>query len=173
MIKVADEVWLATSLLHRENPGRVDFSVVEIVERAMREKLAGVYRPGLQIHASTHCVATKPPNPARHRMLSETGRGRRRLFRPGDKFHPDRKGGKTRPDPKDVPAKYRYLFDWYEHDYATSGGETGGLPPGGSLANLTHLIGSIAKEDARKMEAAIEEGCERIDPGEWQILARH
>jgi hypothetical protein len=167
MIKVADEIWLATSLLHRENPGRVDFSVVEIVERAMREKLAGGYRPGLQIHASTHCVATKPPNPARHRLLSETGRGRRRLFRPGDKFHPDRKGGKTRPDPEALPAKYRYLFDWYEHDYATSSGEPGRLPPGGTLANLKHLIGSISRDDARKMEAAIEEGCERIDPDAW------
>jgi hypothetical protein len=173
MIKVADEIWLATSLLHRENPSRPDFSVIEIVERAMKEGLAGGYRPGLQIHASTHCVATKPPNPARHRILSETGRGRRRLFRPGDKFHRDRKAGKTHPDPEDLPPKYRYLLDWYEHDYVRNGNGTGGLPPGGSLADLMRLVGSISKEDLRKMETAIEEGCERIDPDEWQIPARH
>jgi hypothetical protein len=28
-IKVADEVWIATALLHRENPKREDFSVSE------------------------------------------------------------------------------------------------------------------------------------------------
>ena len=173
MIKVADEIWLATSLLHRENPGRVDFSVVEIVERAMKEKLAGGYRPGLQIHASTHCVASKPPNPARHRMLSETGRGRRRLFKPGDKFHRDRKTGKTHPDRQDLPPKYRFLLDWYEHDYAKNGNDPGGLPPGGSIADIRHLIGSISKEDARRMEAVIEEDCERIDPDEWQIPDRY
>jgi len=32
-VKVADEVFIATVLLHRENPGNADFSVGEIVER--------------------------------------------------------------------------------------------------------------------------------------------
>jgi hypothetical protein len=40
-IKVADEVWIATALLHRENPKREDFSVSEIVARARRENLSG------------------------------------------------------------------------------------------------------------------------------------
>jgi hypothetical protein len=173
MIKVAVEIWLATSLLHRENPARPDFSVIEIVERAMKEGLAGGYRPGLQIHASTHCVATKPPNPARHRMLSETVRGRRRLFKPGDKFHRDRKTGKTHPSAEDLPAKYRYLIDWYEHDYVKNGHGAVALPPGGSPAALMRVVGGISKEDLTRMEAAIEEGCERIDADEWQVSARH
>lgn len=141
-IKVADEIWLATSLLHRENPAREDFSVGEIVERAVREKLAGGYRPGLQIHASSHCVATKAPNPARHRMLSETRRGWRRLFRPGDKCHRDRKQGKTHPAAEDLPSRYRYLLDWYEHDYVNGNGEEDPLPPGATIAGHSQIRGN-------------------------------
>lgn len=169
MIKVADEIWLATCLLHLENPRREDFSVGEIVERAIREKLAGGYRPGLQIHASNHCVATKPPNPARHRMLSETGRGRRRLFRPGDKFHRDRKQGKTHPAVEDLPATYRRLVDWYEHDYLNRNGqeEEDPLPPPSKMADLLKFVGMISSSDLEKMEAAIQEDFEKVDQNEW------
>lgn len=164
MIKVADEIWLATSLLHQENPLREDFSVSEIVDRAKKEKLAG-YRPGLQIHASNHCVASKPPNPARHRMLSETSRGRRRLFRPGDKFHRNRKQGKTHPAVEDLPSKYHYLVNWYEHDYANGNGDP--LPPPGKIADLLKFVGRISSSDLEKMKAAIEEACEQepLPPG--------
>lgn len=168
MIKVADEIWLATSLLHREHPIREDFSVGEIVERAIEEKLAGGYRPGLQIHASSHCVATKPPNPARHRMLSETSRGRRRLFRPGDKFHRDRKGGKTHPGVEDLPSQYRYLVDWYEHAYANGKErEEELLPRGARLPDVLKGLSGISRSDIKKMATAIEETCERIDWNEW------
>jgi hypothetical protein len=174
MIKVADEIWVATSLLHRENPDRPDFSVVEIIERAMREGLAGGYRPGLQIHASVHCVASKPPNPARHRMLSETARGRRRLFKPGDKYHRDRSGGKIHPKVEEIPAKYVPLLDWYEHDYAQRNGDSGSsLPRGASPRDILRFAGSISKHDLETMKAVIEEDCERIDPNEWQIPSRH
>lgn len=166
-IKVADEVWLATSLLHRENPRREDFSVSEIVARARKEKRAGGYRPGLQIHVSSHCVATKPPNPARHRMLSETGRGRRRLFRSGDKFHRDRKQGKTHPAVEDLPPKYRHLVDWYERNYENGNNDEDPLPPGGKMADLLKALSNISLSDIRKMEAAIEEHCGRINPDAW------
>jgi uncharacterized protein (DUF1778 family) len=36
-VKVADEVWIATALLHHENPSRSDFTLSEIVERAEKE----------------------------------------------------------------------------------------------------------------------------------------
>src|SRR5439155_15400869 len=78
-IKVADEVWIATALLHRENPKREDFSVSEIVARARRENLSGELRPGVQVHAYLHCVANVPPNPGRYRMLYATGKNTRRL----------------------------------------------------------------------------------------------
>jgi hypothetical protein len=32
-VRVADEVWIATGLLHRENPVREDFAIEEIVKR--------------------------------------------------------------------------------------------------------------------------------------------
>ena len=61
--KVADEVWIAVALLHRENPKREDFTVTEIVERARREKIAGGLRPGFQVHVYLHCVANRPAQP--------------------------------------------------------------------------------------------------------------
>ena len=38
---VADEVWIATALLHREHPARENFSVKEIIERVRKEKVNG------------------------------------------------------------------------------------------------------------------------------------
>ena len=62
-LKVADEVWIATALLHHENPKRADFTVSEIVERARKENISGALRAGVQVHAYLHCVANLPPNP--------------------------------------------------------------------------------------------------------------
>jgi hypothetical protein len=120
-VKVADEVWIATALLHQENPDRTDFSTSEIVERAYREGLHRPLRPGVQIHATQHCVANKKPNPGNYRMLYETARGRRRLFRQGDDFHPYRDGGKTIPNESDMPENYSYLLDWYRTQYDRDG----------------------------------------------------
>jgi hypothetical protein len=47
-------------------------------------------------------------------MLYETRRGHRRLFRPGDDWHPDRKGGRTRPAADALPEKYCRLLEWYD-----------------------------------------------------------
>jgi bifunctional DNA-binding transcriptional regulator/antitoxin component of YhaV-PrlF toxin-antitoxin module len=115
---LAESVWLATALLHRENSGALDFSGHEIIEKATAEKLVKGFRPGLQVFISKHCVANKSPNPVRHRILLETTRGRRRLFKPGDPFHPDREGGKIRPNRTDLPAEYQPLVDWYDEIYS-------------------------------------------------------
>ncbi len=112
---MADEVWIATALLHREHPKRPDFTVDEIVERARKEGLQKPLRPGVYVHAVQHCVANRPPNPARCRMLLETGPGRRRLFRPGDSYHPEREGGKITPKREDLPYGYTGLLDWYNN----------------------------------------------------------
>jgi hypothetical protein len=117
-LKVADEVWIATALLHRERPRQADFSVREIQDRVKQEGLTGTVRPGVHVHVISHCVANRPPKPATYRMLIETARGRRRLYRPGDTHHPERRG-RVRPDPEDVPPRYRELIDWYETDYST------------------------------------------------------
>lgn len=116
-VKVADEVWIATALLHREHPDRSDFSIAEIRERVKRERVAGDVRGSVHVHVISHCVANRAPSPATHRLLVETGRSRRRLYRPGDPQHPQRRG-KTRPVREEIPPRYRDLIDWYETEYA-------------------------------------------------------
>src|SRR5262245_14262351 len=116
-IKVADEVWVATALLHQEHPDREDFTVAEIVERAREERLTPELRPGVYVHAVLHCVANRPPNPGRYRMLVETGANRRRLYRPGDAAHEARRGAKMTPARSAIPARYQSLLDWYAREY--------------------------------------------------------
>lgn len=115
-MKVADEVWTSVALLHKERPERADFSVDEIKVRARRENW--LIRPGFSVHASYHCLANKPANPANHRMLYEDSRGRKRLYRPGDPCHSERENGRIRPDKQDLPPEYQSLVDWYDAVYS-------------------------------------------------------
>ena len=117
-IKVADEVFIATALLHRENPKRLDFTIGEIVDRASKENLYGRLRPGVHVHAVMHCVANRAPDPGRHRMLYATGKHTRRLLNPADDVHPDR-DGKMWPEPEAVPPKYWELITWAKERYGT------------------------------------------------------
>ncbi len=116
-IKVADEVWVATLMLHQRYPERPDFQIEEIMEFARSAKelrFMGPLRPGFYVHVVQHCVANRPPNPGRYRMLVETSPGRRRLFRHGDSYHPQREGGKISPKPEDLPENwFRGLLAWY------------------------------------------------------------
>jgi hypothetical protein len=114
-IKVADEAWIATALLHREQPDKADFGVEEIVDRAQKEGIVRPLRPGVYVHVVQHCVANRPPNPGRYRMLFQTAEGRRRLFRKGDTYNPAREGTKMTPAPEDIPSSYHYLLAWYRH----------------------------------------------------------
>lgn len=116
-VRLADEVWIATALLHREQPGRPDFTVKEIVEKANAEAVGRRRRSGIYQHAQTHCVANRKPQPARLRLLFATGRTTRRLFRPGDPYNSGREGGRSVPDRGDLPPRYRALVDWYESEY--------------------------------------------------------
>src|SRR5271154_5343599 len=96
-IKVADEVWIATALLHREYPDKADFTIEEIMLRATEESGAVPLRPGVYVHIVQHCVANRPPNPGRYRVLFETAPRRRRLFRSGDSYDAAREGAKIVP----------------------------------------------------------------------------
>jgi hypothetical protein len=112
-LRVADEVWIATALLHRDQPKRQDFSIEEIIGRANKEAGGGSLRPGVRVHVNQHCVANRPPNPGRYRILFETAPGRRRLFRSGDNYDTAREGAKIVPAKEDIPSEYLTLLDWY------------------------------------------------------------
>jgi hypothetical protein len=120
-IKVADEVWLATALLHRENPSNEDFSLKEIEARAAKEGLIDERRRGVYLHILQHCVANRPPNPNDYRMLYETRPKYRRLFRIGDSYNPQRHG-KIAPEADEIPLRYGDLVKWYE-DWSRSQAE--------------------------------------------------
>lgn len=156
-IRVADEVWIATALLHRGHPDREDFTVSEIVRRAEAEKAtgAGALRPGVQVHVYLHCVANKPPNPGRYRMLFETAKGRRRLYRPGDPCHRLRVSGKEIPNLSEIPSAYGDLIEWYRREYAGDR-EGDGIDPILSLRGLGREI--WADEDADDYVARLREG---------------
>ncbi len=112
-VKVADEVWIATAQLHREKPWQPDFSIEEIVAKVAQLAIAEPIRPGVYVHVVQHCVANRPPNPGRYRILFETGPARRRLFRKGDTYHPAREGAKITPNPEGMPYGYGGLLAWY------------------------------------------------------------
>jgi hypothetical protein len=112
-VRLSDEAWIVTALLHREHPDRADFTISEIVERAKCEGVCGELRPGFRAHVTLHCVANLLPNPGKTRMLYATGKHTRRLFLPGDDSHPDRMGSDALPDRAKLPSAYQDLLDWY------------------------------------------------------------
>jgi hypothetical protein len=115
--RIADQVWAVVALLHREHPDRADFAIDEIMTRARRETISRPLRPSFRVHLTQHCVANRPPNPGRWRILMESAPGRRRLFRPGDSFDPAREGARTIPEPGDLPPEYGPLLTWYRQEY--------------------------------------------------------
>ena len=135
-IRVADEVWIATALLHREQTDRDDFSIGEIVGRAEREMLAKPLRPGVRVHATVHCVGALSPSPARYCMLHATSSGRRRLWRTGDPVHPARVGAKVIPEADEIPPEYRPLLDWYQREYAPGRADRERAPAADPLLEL-------------------------------------
>lgn len=117
-VKVADAVWAALALLHREHPTSSDFSLQQIVDRVQAESRLGAHqRPTIYAHVTQHCVANVPPNSGKYRMLFETAKGRRRLFRAGDP-HDLSRAGKIVPEAHGLPTEFRTLLDWYRSDYA-------------------------------------------------------
>jgi hypothetical protein len=115
-IMVADEAWTALALLQHGNSGRESYSAREILDRVKAEKASPELRPGIQPHIYLHNVANLPPNSAKYRMFYKLPDDTYRLYRPGDQAYPSRKG-KTMPSREELPDKYHYLLDWYEHHY--------------------------------------------------------
>ena len=156
-LRVADEVWIAVASLHRRHPEREDFSIGEIMEQAESASLTGAdrLRPGVKVHAYQHCVANRPPNPGRYRMLFETATGRRRLCRPSDPCHPKRSGGKDLPKRNELPNSEHELLDWYFAEYAPAGAQSGEDP----ILSLRGLGKALwADEDADAYVHRLREG---------------
>jgi hypothetical protein len=118
-VLVADRIWIATALLHRQFTTRTDFSKAEIRQKLEAEGLAeGVERGTLNAHLDEHCVANVTPSTGKYRMLFETAPGNLRLFCPGDLTHPGRiqrrKQSKSVPRREQIPPQYWPLLSWYD-----------------------------------------------------------
>jgi hypothetical protein len=169
-VSCAVEVFLAAALLHREQPGRSDFTIQEIVNRAARENISGEMRSGVNVHASQHCVANKVPNPAKHRMLFATGKHTRRLLLPGDEVHPNRTG-KVFPEAGEMPERYLGLLEWARSRYESGTGGSG--TRGGSSSGASPSQTQEPKAAERWLESLFElEGLGKeywkdVDPDEF------
>jgi hypothetical protein len=169
-IGLAAEIFVATALLHREQPDRADFEIREIVNRAARENMAGEVRSGLNVHASMHCVANRPPNPAKHRMLFATGKHTRRLLLPGDEVHPGRTG-KAFPDAGEIPERYQPLLEWakkrYGEGFGTRKRSSGAGSEKHNAPKQTPETPQGWLEGLLEMEGLGKEYWKRIDPDEF------
>ncbi|MBC8264591.1 MAG: hypothetical protein H8E47_10765 [Anaerolineales bacterium] len=106
-MKIHVEIYVAAHMLQREQG---TFSAIELVDRVRQE--FGDTRPGVQVHATSHCVANKPLYTGYiNNYLWQLEHGRYRCFDPArDTPHPDRVGGRIHPPLPDVPPKYRWLL---------------------------------------------------------------
>lgn len=106
-LKIHAEIYLTAQMLQREQD---TFSSGELVARVRDE--FGDTRPGVQTHATSHCVANKPLHTAYvNNYLWQLDRGQYRCFDPArDTPQPDRVGGRDHPPLEDVPAEYRWLL---------------------------------------------------------------
>lgn len=165
-VKVADQAWIAAASLERDFPEHVDFSIQEIKGRA-KELFAdssGRIQPGVWQHIVSHNVAQKPATPNRRRFFTQTDRGRRRLYRPGDKVHPQRHDAKTHPDRDALPEQFRDLVDWYERKYGEQARREASRTRGDSSpAAFLAFVGMIPAYDLKIMSDRIEQDCERIE----------
>jgi hypothetical protein len=172
-VTCATEVFIATALLHREQPGRSDFTIQEIASRAAKENITGEFRSGINVHASQHCVANKVPNPGKHRMLFATGKHTRRLFLPGDEAHEGRTG-KIFPAPDELPSRYVPLLEWARRRFEQGPGERGSgvRRPSGSSGPSQSPIGTSESaerwlESLFELEGLGKEHWKNVDPDEF------
>ena len=122
-VKVADEVWIATALLHLEYPERSDFRVSEILQTRRTGRLN---RRASSWSADGCHTALRGEQKAQSRSVPNAHRNAPRLqaaHRPSDPVYTGREHGKIMPDRYEIPERYEYLLQWYSREYA--GKQTG------------------------------------------------
>lgn len=117
-------VWIATALLHKENPSRSAFTIREIEEKVNGLNLLSVQQATITQHITAHCVANSYASPDTNRILFRVGRGLYRLYRRGDSFHSTRQNGKITPIVEVMPKEYLNLLEWYEKEYSNKTSST-------------------------------------------------
>ena len=84
-------------------------------------------------------------------------------------FHPDRKGGKVRPDRADLPVEYQPLVDWYDEAYSKQ--------PANSLPSLTvsHRFPADANSDPPAIADfdELRSHTEFVGPGGTVVLPKY
>lgn len=113
-LKVADAVWIATALLHDSHPEAAGFSPSAIREEVLRRHFTDKDQKTIYQHIVQHLVATKPKDPNSRKMLTEIENGLRRLYIPGDPFHPSKQNGRSVPKAEDLPRNLLKWLAWYE-----------------------------------------------------------
>jgi hypothetical protein len=118
--RLADRIWIAVALLHREFPYRDDFTKDEIRRKVSESGLATIEerKKSVNPHLKQHLVANEPPSTTKkYRMLFQTRNGNLRLYHPGDPIDDGRQyhqSPKHVPRRDEIPAQYHPLLDWYE-----------------------------------------------------------
>jgi len=115
IFSTANAVWIATALLHKENPSREGIYTMEIFKKVKELYLCDSADSTIKTHISHHCVANAKPSPNAYRYLYRLSNGWYRLFKRNDNFHIDRENGKILP--LNLSEEYKYLLQWYYEFY--------------------------------------------------------
>lgn len=117
-ISTANVVWIATALLHKENPHRKAFRVEEIFKKVKSLELLNVAPMTIKMHISSHCVADRKGSPSTHRKLTRVEPGWYKLYIKEEPYHEDRKNGNIVPGKELIPDQFEELIDWFNNYYS-------------------------------------------------------
>lgn len=119
-LTAASAIWVATAMLHKENPTRPSFTIPEIRQKVHDQGLSTHAESTIMTHIMAHCVANAPLNQGTpHRKLFRVDEALYRLYHDGDLCDEDRLNGKTNPQLETLPPEYRELVTWYTKEYST------------------------------------------------------